>query len=126
MDDKTEDEDAHGQQKIRVNGYEYDPDDPEDEVYEDDTFFDDQGRFDLSKVLPNSDDNPVEYIYTRDSTGRVVHVESRLKVPTAPHMDGNDENENKNYHKQESHDRKEQKDHSNNGREEGNDARNTV
>ena len=111
------DDDAHGQQKMCVNGYEYDPDDPEDEVYGDDTFFDDLGRFDLSKVLPNSDDNPVEYIYTRDSTGRVVHVESRLKVPRAQHMDGNDENENKNDHKQESHDRKEQKDH---------DARNTV
>jgi hypothetical protein len=62
MDDKTEDEVAHGQQKNRVNGYEYDPDDPEDEVYKDDTFFDDQGRFDLSKVLPNRDDNPIEYI----------------------------------------------------------------
>jgi hypothetical protein len=124
MDDKTEDDGAHGQHKIRVNGYEYDPDDPEDEVYEDATFFDDQGKFDLSKVLPNRDDDPVEYIYTRDSTGRVVHVESRLKVPRAQQTDGNDENEN-NDHKQESHDRKEQKEHSNNGGE-GNDARNTV
>jgi hypothetical protein len=124
MNDKTEDEVAHGQQKKRVNGYEYDPDDPEDEVYEDDTFFDDQGRFDLSKVLPNRDDDPVEYIYTRDSTGRVVHVESCLKVPRVQQTDGNDKNEN-NDHKQEIDDRKEQKEHSNNGGE-GNDARNTV
>jgi hypothetical protein len=78
----------------------------------------------LSKVLPNSDDNPVECIYTRDSTGRVVHVESRLKVPRAQQTDGNDENEN-NDHKQESHDGIEQKDHGNNGGG-GSDVRNTV
>jgi ABC-type Zn2+ transport system substrate-binding protein/surface adhesin len=78
----------------------------------------------LSKVLPNSDDNPVEYIYTRDSTGRVLSVEARLKVPRAQQTDGKDENEN-NDHKQESHNGKEQKDHSNNGGL-GNDARNTV
>jgi hypothetical protein len=38
MDDKGDDQVAHGQQKIRVDGYEYDPDDPEDDVYTDDAF----------------------------------------------------------------------------------------
>ena len=32
VDDKGNDEVAHGQQKIHVNGHEYDPDDPEDDV----------------------------------------------------------------------------------------------
>ena len=51
MDDKGDDEVAHGQQKIHVNGHEYDPDVPEDDVYTNDAFFDEQGRFDLTKIL---------------------------------------------------------------------------
>jgi hypothetical protein len=39
------------------------------------------GRFDLSLALPNSDDNTVEFVYTRDHTGRVVIVECHLKLP---------------------------------------------
>ena len=36
----------------------------------------------LSTLFPNTDDNPIEYIYTRDTTGRgVVSFETRLKVP---------------------------------------------
>jgi GTPase SAR1 family protein len=35
----------------------------------------------LSSIFPNTDDNPVEYIYTRDASGRVVDVVCRLKVP---------------------------------------------
>jgi hypothetical protein len=43
-------------------------------------FFHEDGMPDLEKMLPNSADNPIEYIYTRDATtGRVVHVESRYK-----------------------------------------------
>jgi hypothetical protein len=47
----------------------------------DDTYFDKEGRFDLSKIFPNSNDNTVMYEYTRDHTGRVVSVECHLKVP---------------------------------------------
>jgi hypothetical protein len=35
----------------------------------------------LSSIFPNTDDDPVEYVYTRDATGRVVSMETRLKVP---------------------------------------------
>jgi hypothetical protein len=43
-------------------------------------FFHEDGMPDLEKMLPNSPDNPIEYIYTRDATtGRVVHVDSRYK-----------------------------------------------
>jgi hypothetical protein len=35
----------------------------------------------LSSILPNTGNNPVEYVYTRDSTGRVVSMEACLKVP---------------------------------------------
>ncbi len=55
--------------------------DDDDDVYMDDTYFDDDGRLDLSLALPNSDDNTVEFVYTRDHTGRVVSVECHLKVP---------------------------------------------
>ena len=56
--------------KNHVDGYEYDPDDPEDDVNTDEAFFDKEGRFDLTKVLPNnSDDNRIEYIYWRDRCG---------------------------------------------------------
>ena len=34
----------------------------------------------LSSIFPNTDDNPVEYVYTRDATGRVVSMVTRLKV----------------------------------------------
>ncbi len=54
--------------------------DDEDNVFMDDSFFDEYGTFDLSQVLPNSGDNPVEYMYTRDHTGRVVSVVCHLKV----------------------------------------------
>ena len=39
------------------------------------------GKVDMAEVFPNTDDNPIEYIYTRDSTGRVISVDFRLKVP---------------------------------------------
>ena len=35
----------------------------------------------LSHVFPNSEDDPVEYLYTRNSSGRVVSVDTRFKVP---------------------------------------------
>jgi hypothetical protein len=35
----------------------------------------------LSSIFPNTDNNPVENVYTRDSTGRVVSIEACLKVP---------------------------------------------
>ena len=36
----------------------------------------------LSSIFPNTDDNPVEYVYSsRDSTGRAVSLETCLKVP---------------------------------------------
>jgi hypothetical protein len=46
---------------------------------EDDEFSHDDGTLDLEKALPNSDDNPIEYIYTIDATGRVVHIDSCYK-----------------------------------------------
>ncbi len=35
----------------------------------------------LSSIFPNTGNNLVEYVYTRDSTGRVVSMEACLKVP---------------------------------------------
>ena len=35
----------------------------------------------LSAMFPNSDDDPVEHIYTKDHNGRVVGVETSFKVP---------------------------------------------
>jgi len=56
-------------------------DDEDDDDMDDTTFVDEDGRFDfLSKALPNSDDCPFEYVYTRDHTGRVVSVVCSLKV----------------------------------------------
>ena len=55
------------------------PDDEEEDYVEDPYFMHEDGTPDLEKILPNSDDNPIEYIYTRDATGRVVHVDSRCK-----------------------------------------------
>jgi hypothetical protein len=55
------------------------PDNEEDNYVEDPYFLHEDGTPDLEKSLPNSDDNPIKYIYTRDATGRVVHVDSRYK-----------------------------------------------
>ena len=66
-----------GEEHVHHNGV-----DDEDDVFMDDSFFDEYGRFELSQALPNSDVNPVEYVYTRDhNTGRVVRVVCHLKVP---------------------------------------------
>ena len=51
------------------------PDDDSDRIFDDDT------KIDLVDIFPNTDDNPVEYIYTKDATGRVVAVDSTFKVP---------------------------------------------
>ena len=55
------------------------PDDEEEDYVEDPYFMHEDGMPDLEKILPNSDDNPIEYIYTRDATGKIVHVDSRYK-----------------------------------------------
>ena len=53
------------------------PDDLDEEDYfEGDESLYDEGMPDLSKMLPNSDNNPIEYIHTRDTTGG---VDSRYK-----------------------------------------------
>ena len=52
----------------------------DDDDMDDTAFVDEDGRFDLSKALPNSDDCPFEYVYTRDHTGRVMSVVCSLKV----------------------------------------------
>ncbi|KAI2510366.1 hypothetical protein MHU86_4090 [Fragilaria crotonensis] len=44
----------------------------ENYIIEDD---EDYGKVDMAEVFPNTDDNPIEYIYTRDSTGRVISVD---------------------------------------------------
>ncbi len=41
----------------------------------------DYGKIDMAEVFPNTDDNPIKYIYTRDSTRRVILVDFCLKVP---------------------------------------------
>ena len=61
------------------------PDDEEEEYVEDPYFMHEDGTPDLGKILPNSDDNPIEYIYTRYATGRVVHVDSRYKQRPTKH-----------------------------------------
>lgn len=66
-----------GQAHVPHNGV----DDEDDDDMDDAAFVDEDGRFDLSKALPNSNDNPFEYVYTRDHTGRVVSVVCSLKVP---------------------------------------------
>ena len=54
--------------------------DYKDYVDEDDEdFLDDNGKVDLTKMFPRSDDNPIDFIYTKDSTGRVISVECCLK-----------------------------------------------
>ena len=55
------------------------PDDEEEDYVEDPYFMHEDGTPDLEKILSNSDFNPIEYIYTRDATGRVVHADSRYK-----------------------------------------------
>jgi hypothetical protein len=65
-----------GKEHVHHNGV-----DTEDNVFLDDSFVDEYGRFDLFQALPNGDDNPVKYLYTRDHTGRVVSVVRHLKVP---------------------------------------------
>ena len=70
-----------GQAHVPHNGV----DDEDDDDMDDTAFVDEDGRFDLSKALPNSDDCPFEYVYTRDHTGRVVSVVCSLKaVPKEP------------------------------------------
>ncbi|KAI2494187.1 hypothetical protein MHU86_20335 [Fragilaria crotonensis] len=54
-------------------------DDEDDDDKDDTAFVDEDGRFDLCKALPNSYDNPFEYVYTREHTGRVVSVVCSLK-----------------------------------------------
>ena len=51
--------------------------DDEEDYVEDEEFLHDDGTSDLEKILPNSDNNPIKYIYTRDATSRVVYVDSR-------------------------------------------------
>ena len=51
----------------------------ENYIIEDDEDY--HGKVDMAEVFPNTDDNPIEYIYTRDSTGRVISVDFCLKVP---------------------------------------------
>ena len=38
----------------------------------DEDFLDDDSNVDLMNVFQNTEDNPIEYIYTRDITGRVI------------------------------------------------------
>ena len=73
-------------------------DDEDDLDMMDDTYLDEHGRFNLSKIFPNSDDNSIKYD-TRDATGRVMSVECCLKVPkkqvqqstnTTPNNGGNE------------------------------------
>jgi hypothetical protein len=54
MDDKPNDEVAHGQQKMHVNGHEYDPDDPEDDVYADDAFLTSKADSTLPRFVPTA------------------------------------------------------------------------
>ena len=44
---------------------------------------------DLADLLPNSDDNPIEYIYHEDASGRVIAVDCRLKELNGPLCTGN-------------------------------------
>jgi hypothetical protein len=124
MDDTGDDEVAHDQQKIHVNGYEYDPDDPEDDVYTDDAFFWQARQIQLDQGSSQQRWQPIEYIYRKDSTGRVMGVEACLKVPRTEQMDRKDQKDHNDL-KEDKHDRKEQKEHSNK-RGEGSDARKTV
>ena len=50
---------------------------------------DDDYVIDLADLLPNSDDNPIEYIYHQDATGRVIFVDCRLKVLNGSVCTGN-------------------------------------
>ena len=50
---------------------------------------DDDYVIDLTDLFPNSEDNPIEYIYHRDSTGRVIAVDCLPKQFNAPLSNGN-------------------------------------
>ena len=50
---------------------------------------DDDYVIDMTDLFPNSDDNPIEYIYHRDSTGRVIAVDCLPKQFNAPLSNGN-------------------------------------
>ena len=57
-----------------------------DEVEADDV---DDEVIDLLDLFPNSDDNPIEYIYHQDASGRVIAVDCRLKALAASGVTGN-------------------------------------
>ena len=61
-------------------------DDVDDELEDDDV---DDEVIDLLELFPNSDDNPIEYIYHRDASGRVIAVDMRLKALSALGVTGN-------------------------------------
>ena len=46
---------------------------------DEDDLYDSDGGIDLEKMYPNTEDNNVQYIYTRNATGRVISVDCRLK-----------------------------------------------
>jgi hypothetical protein len=49
--------------------------DDDDDIDDDD----DDGQTDLEAMFPNTEDSNVEYIYTRNSSGRVISVDCCLK-----------------------------------------------
>ena len=76
--DHQEDGEIEGEQ-VKENTNDAADDHYDDKM--DDDSFDNYGKVNLTTVFQNTDNNPIEYLYTRDSTGRVVSVECRLKVP---------------------------------------------
>jgi hypothetical protein len=76
--DDERDNDVQGKQ-VQENGNDANDEDDEQESFDDDSYND--SYIDLGALFENTSDSLIEYVHTRDSTGRVVAVECRRKIP---------------------------------------------
>lgn len=63
--------------QVQENGNDANDED-HDESFDDDSY---DNYIDLGALFENTSDSLIEYVHTRDSTGRVVAVECRRKIP---------------------------------------------
>ena len=75
--DHDHDNAVQGKQ-VQENGNDANDEDDEVESFDDDSY---DSYIDLGALFENTSDSLIEYVHTRDSTGRVVAVECRRKIP---------------------------------------------
>ena len=75
--DNEHDNDVQGKQ-VQENGNDAKNDEDHDESFDGDSY---DNYIDLGALFENTSDSLIEYVHTRDSTGRVVAVECRRKIP---------------------------------------------